>query len=240
MLLVTSICIINHISQNAFNAHRCAQRLLVDKLQLDTVTKPHEFWEYLERFNEEVYSEYYLLFTYIFLKLTIYIENIGVWKTLRNDSKDEFNYQLLLSNENFILGFPRLRQIRIDNSHCQIIQSLSMRPVCCYAPYHKSKEYRAKFITVTGAQYEYTLPKITDALKLSNAYGPYDTGGFMYYFRPTKDSNDKGIQNLKKNAWLDISTRAIFIELILFNPNTELLTSINILFEFLTTGKVNN
>ncbi|CAF4237408.1 unnamed protein product [Rotaria sp. Silwood2] len=219
-ITVTIISILSHMSQDAFNADRCIRRLLVNKLELDTVTKTHDFWQYLDRFNEELYS------------------NIVEWKESTNNSKEQFNHQILLSNENFVLGIPRLRQIRVDDTHCQIIKDLSVRPIRCYAPYHKSKEYRDKFITVTGFQYEYTSPKITAALELLNAYGPYDTGGFIYHFRPTKDLNDKAIINLKKSAWLDLSTRAIFIELIYFNPNIELLTSINILFEFLTTGTV--
>ncbi|CAF2143845.1 unnamed protein product, partial [Rotaria magnacalcarata] len=32
---------------------------------------------------------------------------------------------MLLSNENFILGVPRLRQIRIDDTYCEIIKDLS-------------------------------------------------------------------------------------------------------------------
>ncbi|CAF2126630.1 unnamed protein product, partial [Rotaria magnacalcarata] len=100
---------------------------------------------------------------------------------------------MLLSNENFILGVPRLRQIRIDDTYCEIIKDLSVRPIQCYSIYHKSKEYRGKLTTMTGTQYEYTSSKTTDALKLSNAYGPYDTGGYIYHFRPKKDLNDKAI-----------------------------------------------
>ncbi|CAF3340363.1 unnamed protein product [Rotaria sp. Silwood1] len=220
LLIVTTISIISHISQDAFNADRCIRRLLVNKLQLDAVTNNHEFWQYLDRFNEELYS------------------NVVQWRESTNNSKEQISHQILLSNENFVLGVPRLRQIRVNNSHCQIIKDLSVRPINCYAFYHKSKEYRDKFTSVTGSQYEYTSSKITAALQLSNAYGPYDTGGFIYYFRPTKDLNDKAIVTLKNSAWLDLTTRAIFIELIYFNPNIELLTSINILFEFLTTGTV--
>jgi hypothetical protein len=143
----------------------------------------------------------------------------------------------LLSDENFILGIPRLRQIRVNDSYCQLSKELSVQPMNCYAPYHKSKEYRSQFTSVTGYQYDYTSPKTTAALQLSNIYGPYDTGGFIYHFRSTEDSNDEAIIDLKKGAWLDLGTRAIFVEFIYFNTNTELLTSINILFEFLTTGK---
>jgi hypothetical protein len=165
------------------------------------------------------------------------IDNVAQWKESTNNSTEQFNHQILLSDENFILGTPRLRQIRVDDTHCQIIKDLSVRSINCYAHYHKSKEYRDKFTSVTGYQYRYTLPQTTAALQLSNIHGPYDTGGFIYNFDLIKDVNDVAIIDLKRGAWLDLSTRAVFIEFIYFNPNTELLTSINILFEFLTTGK---
>ena len=143
----------------------------------------------------------------------------------------------MLSNENFILGVPRLRQIRVNNTHCHIINDLSEQLINCYAPYDEFKEHREKFISESDYSYNYTTPEATAALKLSNIYGPYDTGGFIYHYRPMKNLNREGMVGLKKGAWLDLGTRAISIEFIYFNPNTELLTSINILFEFLTTGK---
>lgn len=167
------------------------------------------------------------------------IDNVVQLKETTNISIEQFTHQILLSDENFILGIPRLRQIRIDDTHCHIIKDLSVRSINCYAYYHKSKEYRDKFTSVTGYKYHYTSSETTAALHLSNIHGPYDTGGFIYDFHPTKYLNDEGINDLKRGAWLDLSTRAVVIELIYFNPNTELLTSVNILFEFLTTGKEN-
>jgi hypothetical protein len=50
------VCTMNTISQDIFNADKCIRRLLVDKLELDAVKTIDEFWEYLDRFNEELYS----------------------------------------------------------------------------------------------------------------------------------------------------------------------------------------
>ena len=46
----------SHISQDNFNTDKCIRRLFVNKLQLNKVKTVHEFWTYLDRFNEELYS----------------------------------------------------------------------------------------------------------------------------------------------------------------------------------------
>ena len=106
--------------------------------------------------------------------MSLHIANLGnvvQWKESTNNSKDQYNQQILLLDENFILGVPRLRQLRVDDSHCRVIKDLSVRPVNCYVPYHKPSEYRKKFTTVTGYQYDYTPSTTTAALQLSNIYG---------------------------------------------------------------------
>lgn len=143
----------------------------------------------------------------------------------------------MLLDENFILGIPRLRQIRVNNTHCRRTIELDSSNFTCYATYDKPIEYRDSFSSPTGEKYQYTSPKITSAFSLSHIEGPYDRGGFIYQFRMNKSSNDEQIIKLQKNQWFDLSTRAMFIEVFSFNPNTELVTSLNILFEFLTTGK---
>ena len=39
-----------------FNADICIRRLLVNKLELSSVKTVEQFWTYVERFNEELYS----------------------------------------------------------------------------------------------------------------------------------------------------------------------------------------
>ncbi|CAF3610753.1 unnamed protein product [Adineta steineri] len=220
LIIVIIMCTMNYISQDLFYADKCIRRLLINKFELNKVKTIDTFWKYIDRFNNELYT------------------NVIQLKQITNNTKEQFTHQILFSNENFILGTPRLRQIRIDDTYCHIMKDLSVRKINCYIPYDKSKEYRDKFTSITGAQYIYTSSKTTSALKLTNIYGPYDTGGFIYHFDSIKQLNDEAMESLKTNAWLDLSTRAIFLEFIYFNPNTEQITSINILFEFLTTGTI--
>ena len=73
--------------------------------------------------------------------------------------------------------------------------------------------------------------------------GKYSTylngGGYIYkinQFNLNQTLND--LKLLQKLNWINQQTRAIFIELILFNPNVNLFTSCQLIFEFLTTGKI--
>jgi hypothetical protein len=236
LVIVTVICSTNRLSQDLFYADRCIRRLLVHKLQLNTISTVDDFWHYLDRFNNELYSTAVRCLEFISVPF-VYTENVVQSKASKNPSRAQFKEQILLSDENFILGTPRLRQLRVADTSCQLIEDLSVQPVNCYTPYERSKEHRDRFTSITGQHYEYTSPKETAAFPLSNVHGPYDTGGFIHRFGATKDLNHQGIRNLRRQQWLNESVRAVFLELIYFNPNTELLTSINILFEFLTTGK---
>lgn len=169
--------------------------------------------------------------------LVSYSGHVVPWSRSTRNANDPKEYQILLLNENVIIGAPRLRQLRVDHTHCSTLHQLHLDSTHCYAFYEKSREYRDPIVSTNGHQYDYTPPEETAALELSNIFGPYDTGGFIYHFSPLKNLNDEKLIELKNDLWLNISTRAIFLEFIYYNPNTDLLTSINILFEFLTTGK---
>ncbi|CAF0892968.1 unnamed protein product [Adineta ricciae] len=235
LIIATTICTTYHLSQDLFYADRCIRRLLINKLQLYNVKTVDELWHYLLRLNDEIYSTNIRQLSSLNVIFTSpSLDTILIVK----DTQESSSSQILLSNENFIFGTPRLRQLRVNNSYCQLIRDLSKQAVHCHAPYHKSKEYRADFKAINGLKYLYTSSNIISAFQLRNKYGPYDAGGFIYQFQQTKVMNFINMHILKKGGWLNVDTRAVLLEFIYFNPNTELFTSINILFEFLTTGLI--
>ena len=142
----------------------------------------------------------------------------------------------MILGENIVLGVPRLRQLRVGHSHCRFPTELPVQSAPCYPIYERSREDRDPMILSEDQQYNYTTPKETDAFELSNVLGPYSTGGFIHFFSTNGTAQDAHWTDLKDHHWINISTRAVFLEFIYYNPNTDLLTSINILFEFLTTG----
>ena len=62
---MTVVCTLNPISQDIFNADKCVRRLFVDKLKLHAVKTTEGFWEYLNRFNEELYGIHFSFLTYL-------------------------------------------------------------------------------------------------------------------------------------------------------------------------------
>ena len=44
------------------------------------------------------------------------------------------------------------------------------------------------------------------------------------------------VKKAKDNDWLDLNTRAVFLELTVYNPNVNLFASSVLLVEFLNTG----
>ncbi|CAF3897839.1 unnamed protein product [Rotaria sordida] len=56
-------------------------------------------------------------------------------------------------------------------------------------------------------------------------------GGYVYEFR-------SNLSKLHQLGWIDSQTRAIFIQLSLYNPNVQLFTSVTFLMEFLSTGEI--
>jgi polycystin 1L2 len=66
----------------------------------------------------------------------------------------------------------------------------------------------------------------------------YDTGGYVYEFRGRLDDMQSNLTKLHQLSWIDSHTRAIIIQMTLFNPNVELFTSVTFLIELFSTSGV--
>ena len=60
----------------------------------------------------------------------------------------------------------------------------------------------------------------------------------MADFGYTPDTGDKVSKSLESNNWVDRRSRALIIQFILFNGNTDLLSVVNVLFEKIPTGGI--
>jgi hypothetical protein len=66
----------------------------------------------------------------------------------------------------------------------------------------------------------------------------YAGGGYVYEFRGSLANLQSNLSTLHQLGWIDTKTRAIFIQLTLYNPNVQLFTSITLLVEFLATSSI--
>ena len=66
----------------------------------------------------------------------------------------------------------------------------------------------------------------------------YSGNGYVYEFRGRLNEIQRNLSDLHRLEWIDNSTRAIFIQMSLYNPNVQLFTSVMILAEILSTGGI--
>jgi polycystin 1L2 len=81
----------------------------------------------------------------------------------------------------------------------------------------------------TGDQLDNTFVYVGD-------HGTYGTGGYVYEYRGRLSDLQSNLSELHRLNWTDCQTRAIIIQINLYNPNVALFTSVTLLVEFLSTG----
>ena len=69
------------------------------------------------------------------------------------------------------------------------------------------------------------------------AYNSYPGGGYVIDLKNNTDAVDK-IAMLQRHGWIDLKTRALFVDFSFYNPNVNLFLVCRIVFEFLPSGMV--
>lgn len=149
-----------------------------------------------------------------------------------NDSPK--NNTFLLGGFNKIFNKIQIRQNRVKIKHCPEI--LVNQEYHCSYDYSKSNEY-------TGL-WENGNETFTFYNNFSNMYGisgfgnDYGNGGYQILLPLDSRGAWKIIQDLKKNLWLDYRTRSFSVNLNVYNPNTNLINVIRILYELTESGRI--
>ncbi len=86
--------------------------------------------------------------------------------------------------------------------------------------------------------FQYQLSKNLDTYMYAGDYETYSGNGYVYEFRGSLSNLKSNLSELHQLQWIDQNTRAIFIQMTLYNPNVQLFTSVILLGEFLSTGGV--
>ena len=66
----------------------------------------------------------------------------------------------------------------------------------------------------------------------------YGGGGYVYDFRGPLSQLRGNLSDLHRLGWIDDRTRAVMIQISLYNPNIQMFTSVTLLVEFLSTGSL--
>ncbi|KAI8515777.1 hypothetical protein Bbelb_065900 [Branchiostoma belcheri] len=94
------------------------------------------------------------------------------------------------------------------------------------------QQYRHGYMYVdVSYTYQYSFPYF-------GQQGIYHTGGYLAPLGKTRASSLRLTKVLQQSRWLDERTRAVFVELILYNPHVNLFSLVTLLVEFTNLGAV--
>ena len=143
-----------------------------------------------------------------------------------------------------LIGWPVMRQIRVRSDRCSSEKIGAM----CEDDFHSSNEETRPFQlgwnkTITPASnssldraFQYRSSDELDSYVTLGNFHSYPGGGYLYAFRGHLTDLRENLSTLHQLGWIDQRTRAVIIQLNLYNPNLRFFTSVVLLVEFLSTG----
>ena len=183
------------------------------------------------------------------------IDHLYDW--IRNDFLislyNQKNENLMKDRTSYLLGFPILRQLRVSKKMCHRTQFRNF----CYQDYdvfrqdkesyglkwslNKSLDSDMKIYSSYKDSFVYKSSSQLETYPFFGEYSTYTGGGYTFELRFRDKNLDKlrqDIQNLQLLEWINSQTRAVFVELSVYNVNLNLFAYCTILFEILPTGNL--
>ncbi|XP_049947169.1 polycystic kidney disease 2-like 1 protein [Schistocerca serialis cubense] len=143
-----------------------------------------------------------------------------------------------VSNENKVLGVPRLRQLRVRNDSCEVPAIFTRTFSTCYDAYSSAAEEKEPFGPRNTTAWRYTSSEELDGISYMGTISNYHGGGYYQDLSIVPNETVNIVASLKKNLWINRSTRAVFLDFTVYNANINLFCVIKLLFEFPPTGGV--
>nr|AKN21727.1 PKD2-1 [Schmidtea mediterranea] len=165
--------------------------------------------------------------------------NALYWNTWYNSMTYlPLNEREFIHYENKLVGVPQIRQLRIGSNTCQIPSFFKNSMSNCYGDYSFSNLNKSDFGISNSTAWSYTPPNSTYSSSFSATFATYDDGGFIQVLSRNSLETISILSNLQNNLWLDHGTRAVFIDLTVYNANVNLYCVIKLIFEFPPTGGI--
>jgi len=169
----------------------------------------------------------------------------------------ERDRQFLSDAVNYKVGVPRLRQVRMGRGTCDILNNFRGIVNSCIDGYSESEEEARNFVTGWSGVLpdNYTERNIDAFDEVQKAFifqsawdlkglpywgkhGMYNGGGYVAQLSNSPVTAKSVIEQLQDSMWVDRYTRAVFLEVTVYNANTNLFAFIEYLFEFPSMGSV--
>ncbi|KAM6934543.1 polycystin-1-like protein 2 [Xenentodon cancila] len=147
-----------------------------------------------------------------------------------------------------LVGNARLRQLRVQKDSCQIADSMLRLVPDCRAPYSWEVEdmgsyepgwnhsVRANSSAGTSSPWKYQTQAQLRAQAVWGKAVIYRGGGFVVELGPDLPNASSTLEHLFRNKWLDMYTRAIFVEFTVYNANVNLFCIVTLLMETPAVG----
>ncbi|CAF4085458.1 unnamed protein product, partial [Adineta steineri] len=146
-----------------------------------------------------------------------------------------------------LIGWATMRQLRIKSelcpdqrviSICEDSYSFVNEETELFQPGWTTNATTEEFSSSVIKAFNYSTSDELDTYTYVGDFGTYRGGGYVYEFRGRLSDMKTNLSTLHQLEWIDEKTRAVFIQLTLYNPSVQLLTAVTLLAEFLPTGGV--
>ncbi|XP_060529999.1 polycystin-1-like protein 2, partial [Cylas formicarius] len=152
---------------------------------------------------------------------------------------------------NKYMGVARIRQHRTKYEACALPTQMKFFNITCRSRFAAAEEYRSfmdrwnrqtlalgKINQRMRIAWIYTNATMTGTFAYAGKFAVYPGGGYITPLGRTIKNSYINMQYLKRKNWLDLLTRAVFLEFLTYNPNCNVFNSIRVVFEISATGLV--
>ncbi|XP_051024818.1 polycystic kidney disease protein 1-like 3 [Acomys russatus] len=142
----------------------------------------------------------------------------------------------ITDGNSFLLGNVLLRQIRISND---VLFPVSLRDHVKWTPqWQEDREKCAAGwaplgtnITTADSIWHYQSQESLGGYPAEGEFAPYSGGGYAVRLGRNSSAAARVLQHLEQGRWLDHCTKALFVELTVFNANVNLLCVVTLILE---------
>ncbi|CAF1423607.1 unnamed protein product, partial [Adineta ricciae] len=148
---------------------------------------------------------------------------------------------------NRLIGWATMRQLRVKAASCQMQHpiystceydySFSQEDKRSYAPGWTNQTTQVYNAFIQKA-FTYQSGDELDTYVYVGDYASYASGGYVYEYRGRSSDLQSNLSQLHQLGWIDDQTRAVIIQLTLYNPNVQLFTAVTVLAEFFSSSGV--
>ncbi|XP_028980855.2 polycystic kidney disease protein 1-like 2 [Esox lucius] len=147
-----------------------------------------------------------------------------------------------------LVGNARLRQVRVQKNSCGVAHSMRQAVPDCNAPYSWEVEDMGSYgpgwnrsVSVNTSKtlrspWQYQTQASLRAQPIWGSVVLYRGGGFVVELGPDSQNASSTLQYLFDSTWLDMFTRAVFVEFTVYNANVNLFCIVTLMLETAAVG----